>query len=98
MAAWVHNSATKFEVKALTKSAALEVAQQNIRINYVATGATRSEITGAMPEMHDMFAQIVPIKRMGNPEEIANGIVWLLSNEASFVTGSILVMDGGFIS
>jgi NAD(P)-dependent dehydrogenase (short-subunit alcohol dehydrogenase family) len=51
-----------------------------------------------MPEMHDMFAQIVPIKRMGNPEEIANGIVWLLSNEASFVTGSILVMDGGFIS
>lgn len=48
--------------------------------------------------MPDMFAQIVPIKRMGNREEIANGIVWLLSNKASFVTGSTLVMDGGFIS
>jgi NAD(P)-dependent dehydrogenase (short-subunit alcohol dehydrogenase family) len=88
-------SATKFAVHILTKSAALEVAQQNIRINFVAPGPTHSEITGAMP---DMFAQIVPIKRMGNREEITNSIVWLLSNKASFVTGSTLVMDGGFIS
>lgn len=91
-------SATKFATEALTKSAALEVAEKNIRINSVAPGPTHSEITGSMTELHDSFAQMIPIKRMGNPEEIANGIVWLLSNEASFVTGSTLVMDGGFIS
>lgn len=91
-------NATKFAVQALTKSAALEVAEQNIRINSVAPGPTHSEITAAIPELHDTLAQMIPIKRMGNPEEIANGIVWLLSNEASFVTGSTLVMDGGFIS
>jgi NAD(P)-dependent dehydrogenase (short-subunit alcohol dehydrogenase family) len=91
-------TASKFAVQALTKSGALEVAHQNIRINSVAPGPTHSEITGSMPEMHGNFAQMIPIKRMGNPEEIANGIVWLLSDEASFVTGSTLVMDGGFIS
>jgi len=48
--------------------------------------------------MHDMFAQIIPIKRISNPEEIVNGIVWLLSNEACFVTVSTLVIDGGCIS
>lgn len=91
-------SATKFAVQALTKSAALEAAEQNIRINSIAPGPTHSEITGLVSELHDRFAQMIPIKRMGNLEEIANGIVWLLSNEASFVTGSTLVMDGGFIS
>ncbi|WP_077859803.1 SDR family oxidoreductase [Clostridium sp. BL-8] len=51
-----------------------------------------------MTELHDSFAQMISIKRMGNPEEIANEIVWLLPNEASFATGSTLIMDGGFIS
>lgn len=89
-------SATKFAVQALTQSTALEVAGQNIRINAVAPGPTYSEITAAIPEEHrNTFAQMIPLKRMGKAEEIANGIIWLLSDESSFVTGSTLVMDGG---
>lgn len=88
-------NATKFAVEALTKSTALEVAEHKIRINSVAPGPTHSEITGAMPDKHDLFANMIPLKRMGNAEDIANGILWLLSDETSFVTGSTLVMDGG---
>lgn len=88
-------NATKFAVEALTKSTALEVAEHKIRINSVAPGPTHSEITCAMPDKHDLFANMIPLKRMGNAEDIANGILWLLSDETSFVTGSTLVMDGG---
>lgn len=88
-------NATKFAVEALTKSTALEVAEHKIRINSVAPGPTHSEITDAMPDKHDLIANMIPLKRMGNAEDIANGILWLLSDETSFVTGTTLVMDGG---
>jgi len=92
-------AATKFGVVGMTRSAALEYAAQHIRINAVAPGGVRTEL------LEGLFAQgqfdeaavaaMHPIKRIGEPEEIAHGIAWLLSNEASFVTGHVLSIDGG---
>lgn len=89
-------SSTKYAVQALTESAALESAGYNIRVNAVAPGPTHSEITAAIDDANrKILTDMIPIKRMGNADEIANGIAWLLSDEASFVTGSTLIMDGG---
>lgn len=89
-------SATKYAVQALTESAALEAADYHIRVNAVAPGPTHSEITAAIDDVNrKILTDMIPIKRMGNADEIANGIAWLLSDEASFVTGSTLIMDGG---
>lgn len=89
-------SSTKYAVQALTESAALEAAGYNIRVNAVAPGPTHTEITAAIDDANrKILTNMIPIKRMGNADEIANGIAWLLSDEASFVTGSTLIMDGG---
>jgi NAD(P)-dependent dehydrogenase (short-subunit alcohol dehydrogenase family) len=92
-------AATKFGVVGMTKSAAIEYAAQNIRINAVAPGGVRTELLEglfAMGQFDEAAAAAMhPIKRIGEPQEIANGIAWLLSNEASFVTGHVLSIDGG---
>jgi NAD(P)-dependent dehydrogenase (short-subunit alcohol dehydrogenase family) len=93
-------AATKHAVVGLTKSGALDYATQNIRINAVAPGAIKTDIiAGSIAQgQYDeaMISAMHPMARMGNPEEIAHGIAWLLSDEASFVTGHILNIDGGF--
>jgi NAD(P)-dependent dehydrogenase (short-subunit alcohol dehydrogenase family) len=93
-------AATKHAVVGLTKSGALDYATQNIRINAVAPGAIKTDIiAGSIAQgQYDeaTISAMHPIARMGNPEEIAHGIAWLLSDEASFVTGHILNIDGGF--
>src|ERR1700761_716045 len=85
---------------ALTKSGALDYARQNIRINAVAPGAIKTDIiAGSIAQgQYDeaTISAMHPMARMGNPDEIAHGIAWLLSDEASFVTGHILNIDGGF--
>lgn len=89
--------ATKHAVVGLTKSAAIDHAAQGIRINAVAPGAIRTDIIAKQIDANEEgLAAMHPINRLGNPEEIANGIAWLLSDEASFVTGHILNIDGGF--
>lgn len=89
-------SSTKYAVQALTQSAALESADYNIRVNAVAPGPTHTELTAPIDEVNrKILTDMIPMKRMGNADEIANGIAWLLSDEASFVTGSTLLMDGG---
>lgn len=92
--------ATKHAVVGLTKAGALDYATQGIRINAVAPGAAKTEIIGkAMTQgVYDEegISAMHPMNRMGTPQEIVNGIVWLLSDEASFVTGHILNVDGGF--
>lgn len=91
-------SASKFAVEALTKVAAKEMASQNIRINSIAPGPTKSEITEGLGDaMIEKFSEMIPMKRIAESEEIAKGIVFLLSDEASFTVGSTLVMDGGLI-
>jgi len=93
-------AATKHAVVGLTKSGALDYATQKIRINAVAPGAIKTDIiAGSIAQgQYDQatISAMHPMARMGNPEEIAHGIAWLLSDEASFVTGHILNIDGGF--
>jgi NAD(P)-dependent dehydrogenase (short-subunit alcohol dehydrogenase family) len=78
----------------------LDYATQNIRINAVAPGAIRTDIIAGFIEQGQYdeatISAMHPMARMGNPEEIAHGIAWLLSDEASFVTGHLLNIDGGF--
>ena len=95
-------ASTKHAVAGLTKSSALDHAQQGLRINGVAPGAIRTDIIArelAGGDDHYNEASIAamhPMNRLGRPEEVANAICWLLSDEASFVTGHILNVDGGF--
>jgi NAD(P)-dependent dehydrogenase (short-subunit alcohol dehydrogenase family) len=93
-------AATKHAVVGLTKSGALDYATRNIRINAVAPGAVKTDIIEqqlALGQFDEAYVSAMhPMARMGRPDEIANGIVWLLSDQASFVTGHILNIDGGF--
>lgn len=98
-------SAAKHAVIGLTKSAALEYAAQNIRINVVCPGTTRTEqfdgivqqVMGDMSvdEAADMMGKKYPLGRIAQPEDIAGTIAWLLSPAAAFMTGSTIVIDGG---
>jgi NAD(P)-dependent dehydrogenase (short-subunit alcohol dehydrogenase family) len=95
-------ASTKHAVVGLTKSSALDHATQGVRINAVAPGAIRTDILAGQLEGGDenyneaSIAAMHPMNRLGKPEEVANAICWLLSDEASFVTGHILNVDGGF--
>ncbi|WP_174804447.1 SDR family NAD(P)-dependent oxidoreductase [Martelella limonii] len=95
-------AATKHAVAGLTKSSALDHAAQGVRINGVAPGAVKTDIIAAQLDGSDpnyneeVISAMHPMNRLGAPQEIANGIAWLLSDEASFVTGHILAIDGGF--
>ena len=91
-------TASKHAVEGLTKAAALEVAESGIRVNAVAPGATETDMlnrfTGTA-EIKAGLAASIPMKRIGRPEELANLIVFLGSEKASFVTGQIYTADGG---
>ncbi|MEI9910633.1 MAG: glucose 1-dehydrogenase [Bacteroidota bacterium] len=93
-------AASKHAVVGLTKSAAVEYATQGIRINAVAPGAIKTEILqnaiNAGSYTEESIAQLHPMNRMGIVEDISNAIVYLASDEAAFITGSILSVDGGF--
>lgn len=95
-------AATKHAVAGLTKSAALDHAAQGVRVNGVAPGAVRTDIIAEQLNGGDEnyneanISAMHLMNRLGRPEEIANGIAWLLSDEASFVTGHILNIDGGY--
>ena len=93
-------SASKHGVIGLTKTAALEVAQHNIRVNTVCPGAIRtpmiSPLTGDTEEGEKQFTRSHPFKRMGTASEIAEAVVWLCSDAASFITGQVLTADGGY--
>ena len=90
--------ASKHAVEGLTKSVALEVVQSGIRVNAVAPGATDTDMltrfTGT-PESKAALVSGVPMDRLGLSEEIAHGVVFIASDEASFITGHILNVDGG---
>ena len=92
-------SASKHGVIGLTRSAALEYARKNIRINAVCPGFTDTplvdELNAANPKMVEATIQAIPMRRLGTPEEIAQAIVWLCSDDSSFVTGHALAIDGG---
>ena len=88
--------ASKHGVVSLTRSVARENAAHGIRVNAVAPGAIETASLAALPdEAKAGYAAEVPMKRLGQSEEIANAVAWLLSEDASFVTGVTLPVDGG---
>jgi NAD(P)-dependent dehydrogenase (short-subunit alcohol dehydrogenase family) len=91
--------ASKHAVLGLTKSAALEYAKSGIRINAIAPGVTETEMVERVDkQLIERLKSITPIGRIGDPQEIANAVVWLLSDKASFVLGHTLLVDGGVVS
>jgi len=91
--------ASKHAVLGLTKSAALGYAKSGIRINAVAPGLVNTDmIAGLSPQFRASLISMHPIGRLADPEEIANAVVWLLSDKASFVLGHTLLVDGGIVS
>ncbi|WP_218191365.1 SDR family NAD(P)-dependent oxidoreductase [Enhydrobacter aerosaccus] len=92
-------SASKAAVISLTRSAAMESAEQGVRINAVAPGRVVTDMMLASKIM-DMSAVAagLPLRRMGQPEEVAEAVVWLASDAASFVVGHVLCTDGGFMA
>lgn len=90
--------ASKGAVRIFTKAAAIQYAAEGIRVNSVHPGFVDSPMTAAshaLPEVHNLRIERTPLGRMGRPEDIAAGILYLASDESSFVTGSELVIDGG---
>ena len=83
----------------ITKSAALEYASKNIRINCVCPGYTESnlldQVLDADPKMHDRLLRYIPMRRYGQADEVAEVITWLAEDKTSFITGQSIVIDGG---
>jgi len=94
--------ASKHGIIGLTKTTALEYAKQGLRVNAVCPGVIQTpmidRITGKIKETIEEFKGLEPIGRFGLPEEIANAVLWMCSDEASFVTGHAMVVDGGFVA
>jgi len=91
--------ATKAGVIGMTKTWARELGKKGIRVNAVAPGFITTEILQGMPQkVIDMMVGKTPLQRMGKPEDIANAYLFLASDEAAFITGTVLSVDGGIIS
>ncbi|MEM1156473.1 MAG: glucose 1-dehydrogenase [Pseudomonadota bacterium] len=94
--------AAKFGVLGLTKSAALDCALRGVRINAVCPGAVETQmVSQIMDTTPDVLADViaaVPMKRMASPLEVAETVIWLCSDRASFVTGAALPIDGAYVA
>lgn len=92
-------AASKHAVVGLTKSAALELARRGVRVNAVCPGFTETPMVDTLMSLSKQMAEQVvtanPMKRLGHPEEVADAVVWLCSDAASFVTGQAIALDGG---
>jgi len=94
-------AASKHGVIGLTKAAALETARHGIRINAVAPAAIESSMSERLfgaPQVHKVVLAQHPIGRFGTSKEIAEAVVWICSDRASFMTGQSLILDGGFLA
>jgi len=92
---------SKHAVIGMTRSAALQFVTRNIRVNAVCPGVTRTplvERTMEVPEYKEMMLAMCPSGRFAEPAEIANAVIWLSSDLASYVTAHPLVVDGGFVA
>lgn len=92
--------ASKIGLFGLSKAAALECATSGIRINVICPGPTwrtllYENLTSSQPEIKQHLVEIIPLKRVAEPEEMAETVIWLCSDAASFITGAIIPVDGG---
>ena len=97
-------SATKGGISALVRCMAIDYARYGIRVNAVVPGATETRLIWSnvaaedIPRMRRVLSKEIPLGRLGQPEEPARAVVWLLSEESSYVTGSHLICDGGILA
>lgn len=91
-------AAAKAGVIGLTKACAKEMAARNIRVNAVAPGFIETAMTDGIPEkIREGMIASIPLGRMGQPEDIARAVCFLASDDASYITGQVLVVDGGLV-
>ena len=96
-----HYTASKGGVVALTENMAIELAQHGINVNAIAPGAIESDMSSAVQEDEEMLKGTlmqIPKGRMGKPEDIGAAAVYLSSEEADYVTGSVVYVDGGWLA
>jgi len=95
-------AASKSGVIGLTQAAAIEYAKEGIRVNAVSPGPIDTtlllHVAGGDEQAMNQMSNIIPLGRLGHPEEVAAAVVWLCSDAASFVTGHNLVVDGGYVA
>jgi len=91
-------AASKAGIIALTKTAARELASRNINVNAVAPGFIQTEMTARLPEdLKDKMKQAIPLDRFGSPEDVAAACLFLASEEANYITGQTIIIDGGMV-
>jgi len=92
----VNYAASKAGLIGFTKALALEVASRNITVNAVAPGLIDTDMTrGLAGSTHDEWAERIPLKRLGTPEDVAGAVAFLASDEAAYITGHVLAVNGG---
>lgn len=93
---WIHYAATKGAIDTMTIGLAKEVAGDGIRVNAVRPGLIETDIhIGREPGQLERLVQLVPLARIGEPDEVAASVMWLLSDAASYVTGALIDVGGG---
>ena len=91
-------AASKGGIIALTKSTAKEFSSRNIRVNAIAPGFIQTDMTAKLPkEVIDKYTAAIPLSRMGLPKDIANLCIFLASDEANYITGQTIQVDGGLV-
>jgi 3-oxoacyl-[acyl-carrier protein] reductase len=91
-------AASKAGLLGLTKSIARELASRGITVNAVAPGFIETDMTAALTaEQRDALSKQIPLERLGSPEDIAKAVLFLASDDASYITGQVLVVDGGMV-
>ncbi len=94
----VNYSASKAGVIGFTKSLSKEISKKNVRVNAVAPGFIETDMTDKLPEeLIENYKNSIPMGRLGNVQDVANAVAFLCSDRASYITGQVLVVDGGMI-
>jgi 3-oxoacyl-[acyl-carrier protein] reductase len=92
-----HYCASKAGILGFTRALALELSKYNIRVNAIAPGAIETPGAKMTDEDANNFAQTIPLKRIGTPKDIASVVLFLASEDSSYITGQCIIVDGGYV-